>query len=203
MNGNYRQLKPSELKELSSFVSPATNLIRWILFLILFLPGAFLLFKLNVSIASGVASYAWLVVTAFFGLWLLKKFNRWSGGSEFRSAVKKDIAGSQAFEEQHFMNRCVMFEEVEDEGRSYLVENSAGIVFFFSGQELPKNFPKFEVTVVKAPYSNHLFKIYAKGDVVETKIATASVWDQLPKAITGETYVKTSFRFDDILQQIT
>ena len=84
----------------------------------------------------------------------------------------------------------------------HLVEDRDGAVFFFSGQELPKNFPKSEVTIVKAPHSNHLFKIYTKGGEVEVAVATSGIWDQMPKVITDETYVKTRCKFEDMLQQI-
>jgi len=179
MRTSTRTLKAKELDELKGYVSPVIWTLRACLFLVIALGVGLLFAAFNYAPWFAVEFVWWPYPTAAAVIFLFLYSRKWTGGRQKRDAIREDIANAQALDHEYQVKRALRFEEVEDEGDTFIVEEEDGSVHCFSGQELPRTFPKRKVIISEAPKSSIQFPVRMSGDRVKPLMATIP-FDQSP-----------------------
>lgn len=167
-----RALKARELEELKGYVSPAIWTLRAGLFLIAAVAIGTVFAGLNHATGWAVDLVWWPYATVAGALGLFLYAKRWTGGPRKRDAIRADIAEAAALDHTYHVTRALRFEEIEDEGDTVIVEEADGAAYCFTGQELPRGFPKRRVVVSEAPKSSISFAVRMSGDRVTPITAT-------------------------------
>ena len=197
---NLREIKQGELEELKTFVSKKTHFARIMMFFIILLFPSMLFYTINMVISR---FHFWPIPVILIAYWLGCKFIKWSGGKEFRKLIKEDISGGKVRELSYLVKRALTFAELEDEGNTYFVEDEDGKVIYFSGQELPKKFPRKTITVSQAPKSEYIFKISTKGESIKLAKTAYCFHEDVnySNEIANKTYSEVDLDFNALLKR--
>ncbi|NIP58783.1 MAG: hypothetical protein GWM92_10725, partial [Gemmatimonadetes bacterium] len=80
----------------------------------------------------------WAVGTLLFGIWLYSRAGRWTGGSELRDRIRRDLERGELARRRVVVVEAVEAPEVEDEGPVFFVREEDGQLLFFAGQRLSR-----------------------------------------------------------------
>lgn len=172
MDTSFRPMTKRERAELEELVSPATAFWRVFLFLfaltVVGLMAASLQNFVELLLDRRFGLPLWALVTLLFGIWLYLRAGRWTGGSELRDRIRRDLERGELARRRVVVVEAVEAPEVEDEGPVFFVREEDGQVLFFAGQHLSrekgKGFPWRAFDIVEAPQSGHFFRLKRRGD---------------------------------------
>ncbi|RZV39078.1 MAG: hypothetical protein EX272_01270 [Chromatiales bacterium] len=168
MQQETRKLTKKEREELESLVALSTQVGRAVLFLVAVTAIGAVFRALQGLVSIDVP--AWVLPTAAFGYWLYRRAGRWTGGPELRRRVRRDIDQGEARVTVIEPVDITEFEELEDEGPSYVIRTAGDDWLLLSGQEMLRHkrrgFPWSQFGVVEAPSSGVFFGLRKTGDSV-------------------------------------
>jgi hypothetical protein len=178
MEVEYKAFSSKQIQELSGYVALWVHVGRWLIFSFLVALTAFpfwVIFKLTVNLLPSVAhSHWWILPTVVMAIILLRRFKKWTGGAEFRDAVRRDIGRGELAITRVKAVDAIRVEEAEDEGPSYFILTDDGEVILFCGQYLDrlqrKGFPWEEFEISEAPESKVFFGLKKVGDKLEPSV---------------------------------
>ena len=174
MQTSTRTLKARELNELKGYVSPIIWMLRACLFLVFALAIGMLFAAFNYAPGFAIEFVWWPFPTIVTVAFLFLYSKKWTGGHLKRDAIREDIANACALDRTYLVKHALWFDEVEDEGHTFIVEDEDGDVYCFSGQELPRAFPKRKIVTSEAPKSSISFAVRTSGEKVKPLTATIS-----------------------------
>lgn len=95
MDTSFRPMTERERAELEELVSPATAFWRVFLFLfaltVVGLMSASLQNFVELLVDRRLGLPVWALATLLFGIWLYLRAGRWTGGSELREKIRRDL----------------------------------------------------------------------------------------------------------------
>src|SRR5690554_576937 len=128
-------LTNNELKELREIISLKTYLLRLFIY-------ALIVILITIPFRAIQNSFLeihfpiWIIIPVICIVYLQIKSKKWTGGSELRKQIKKEIKDGVAYETQFSIKDVNEVEEQEDEGPSFYIQTDNDIVYLFSGQYL-------------------------------------------------------------------
>jgi hypothetical protein len=168
----YRPLSRRQVAELRGYVAASTASFRAALFLAVAGIAAlgFRAMLRPAASALPVLSHPvwWIAPTCLLSWLLYRRSSRWTGGSEFRGQVRRDLAHGQLAIRRVEAVEAVAFEEVEDCGPCYVLLTRDGGTLLFDGQYLEghrrRGFPWTSFEIREAPGSGVFFGLRRVGE---------------------------------------
>jgi len=152
----YQDMKKSEIKDLKAYVSVSTRVLKWII------P-----FTIGIVVSLGVYRFVELfdlsryinLAMAFMGFMFIFLYLReQTGGYALEELINKDIAFGKWELIEVYVDKAYKFNEIEDEGNIYLIQDKDGVWLLFSGQDIVlyerKGFPWCKFVFKQTKYAN-------------------------------------------------
>jgi hypothetical protein len=163
-----RPFTKNEREELESYVALYIQLLRAVLFLVFIAFVGTLLRSIEVGLLGD--SYYFLIATAIVAALIYFRSKRWTGGTELRRQIREDLKVGKAKVLILEPATVVEIEEVEDEGPSYIIENTSGETILLTGQHLyqakHRRFPWSRIEIVEAPHSSMFLSLKKAGSPI-------------------------------------
>ena len=170
METTFRPLTARQREDLEGYVSFAPNAFRAALFVIAVAMVGVLFRALYIKLgrSSVDSDLVWIVPTALFAMALYRRGSRWTGGAEFRAAVRRDLARGDAAVHRVIAVDAVELVEREDEGPAFAILTHDGATMVFAGQYLEpyrtKGFPWTAFDILETPESRIFLRLERAGD---------------------------------------
>jgi hypothetical protein len=128
----------------------------------------------------------WLVLTGAFALGLYRVSGRWTGGSSFRSQVRRDLERGELAVQTILVVDAIEVAEQEDEGPGYFLHTQDGRTALFAGQYLERyrlrGFPWSAFELLEAPESGLFLGLKKLGDRLTPSVRRAPFrWDEFKR----------------------
>jgi hypothetical protein len=193
-----------EIKELREMISLKTYLLRLFIYALIVILITIPIRAIQNSLLE-IHFPIWIIISAICTGYLLLKSKKWTGGSELRKQIKKEIKDGVAYTTQCSIKDAIEVEEQEDEGPSFYIQTDNEMVYLFSGQYLDtyntKGFPWEKFVIIETP-SKQIFKLKKEGKNFKVnKKRKPFTWDEI-KEVGKDKYQIVNKQFDEILKEI-
>lgn len=163
-----RPMTTRQRRELQGYVARSIALVRALLFLAAVAVVGTVSASLAWQLPALRAGPWWLLPTLGFGAWLFRVSGRWTGGTEFRRQVRRDLADGVVAVRRVRAVDAIEVEEAEDEGPAYFIQTEDDRTLYLAFQELARSksrgFPWTEFELIEAPHSGVFFSIRKVGE---------------------------------------